>query len=233
MTGMNILDLLFPKTCVGCGRFGLYFCAECVKEIKQGELVCPFCERQALGGVVHKVCERKYGLDGLWSLGVYEGSLRKAIQKLKYKWVSGVASELVDITTEYWVRSTPILMDRIKKDRGLDWIMTSVPLHKRRQNWRGFNQSELIGRLFAQRLGLKYENLLKRIRNTTPQMKLLAHQRKQNIKNAFSLNREYLAPDLKVILVDDVWTTGSTLKECGYILKRNGAKVVWALTIAR
>lgn len=237
---MNLLDLLFPKTCVGCKRFGSYFCGECVKEIKQGELVCPFCERASLGGVVHAVCKRKFGLDGLWSLGVYEGHLRVAIQKLKYKWVSEIAKELVDVTIEYWAKNSPVLLDKIKKDQGRSWIVTAVPLHPTRQNWRGFNQSELLGKLFAFKLGLKYETVLKRVRNTTPQMKLLSHERKQNIKNAFELagSNQFSAvsrqlSDVNILLIDDVWTTGSTLKECGYMLKRGGAESVWALTIAR
>jgi len=219
----------------------LYFCEDCIREIKQTELVCPFCERPSLGGVVHAVCKRKFGLDGLWSLGVYEGSLRTAIQKLKYKWVSEVARELIDITIEYWAKNPPILLDKIKKDQGKSWIITAVPLHAVRQRWRGFNQSELLAKLFASKLGLKYEAVLKRVRNTTPQMKLHASERKQNIKNAFSLaygtaasSAYNLSPKTyNLLLIDDVWTTGSTLKECCYVLKRNGAKTVWALTIAR
>lgn len=230
---MNLLDLLFPKTCIGCGRFGKYFCSNCVLEIKQTDLVCPFCERPNLGGVVHKVCQRKYGLDGLWSLGIYEGNLRRAIQKLKYKWVFEVAKELVGITLEYWAKNSPLILEKIKKDQGKTWIVTSVPLYKSRQNWRGFNQSELLARLFADKLGLKYETTLKRIRNTTPQMKLHASERKQNIKNAFVLSRSHLPPATSILLIDDVWTTGSTLKECCYVLKKTGVKNIWALTIAR
>lgn len=230
---MNLLDFLFPKTCIGCGKFGSYFCFNCTKEINQTELVCPFCERQSLGGAVHTVCVRKYGLNGLWNLGIYEGSLKTAIQKLKYKWVSEIAKELIDMTLEYWAKNSPVLLDKIKKDQGLSWVVTSVPLHPSRQKWRGFNQSELLARLFASKLGLKYEAILKRIRNTTPQMKLLSHQRKQNIKNAFALKENNPSPITNCLLVDDVWTTGSTLKECCYVLKRGGVKNVWALTIAR
>lgn len=230
-----ILDLLFPKKCAGCGSTGSYLCINCVKEIKQTDLVCPFCERPSLGGVVHSVCKRRFGLDGLWSLGVYGGPLRIAIQKLKYKWVSEVARELVDVTVEYWAKNSPLLLDRIKKDQGKSWIISAVPLHQARQKWRGFNQSELLAKLLASKLGLKYADSLKRIRNTKPQMKLLAAERKQNIKNAFSLlpvmNNEPITQN--VLLIDDVWTTGSTLKECCYILKRGGIKQVWALTIAR
>jgi ComF family protein len=233
MTDMNLLDLLFPKTCVGCGKYGGYFCSNCVRDIKQTELVCPFCERQSLGGVIHAICKRKYGLDGLWSLGVYEGHLRKAIQKLKYKWVSEIAKELVDVTVEYWAKNSPLLLDKIKKDQGQSWIVTAVPLHSKRQNWRGFNQSELLGKIFALKLGLKYESTLKRIRNTTPQMKLEAQARRMNIKNAFEAAAGLQLSGVKILLIDDVWTTGSTLKECCYVLKRSGAGSVWALTVAR
>ena len=131
---MNILDLLFPKTCVGCGRYGRYFCEKCILEIKQSELICPFCERENLGGRVHAVCERRYGLNGLWYLGVYQGTLRKAIQKLKYQWVSSIALELIDLTLEYWVKNPPIILDEIKKDKGRSWVVTSVPLHLKRQS---------------------------------------------------------------------------------------------------
>ncbi|MBI2593760.1 ComF family protein [Candidatus Daviesbacteria bacterium] len=229
----SFLDLLFPKTCIGCGRFGGYFCTNCAGEIKQTELVCPFCERASLGGAVHAVCKRRFGLDGLWSLGVYQGSLRVAIQKLKYRWVREMAKDLIDITLEYWVKNPPILLDRIKKDQGKAWVISAVPLHPARQKWRGFNQSELLAKLFAQNLGLTYQNTLKRIRNTKPQIKLLSAERKQNIKNAFELAISRQLSDVSILLVDDVWTTGSTLKECCYVLKRNGVKSVWALTIAR
>ena len=159
---------------------------------------------------------RTFGLDGLWSLGVYEGALRKAIVKLKYKWVSEVARDLVDITVEYWAKNSPILLEEIKKNKqslrskdlgGQFWIVSSVPLHPRRQNFRGFNQSELLGKMFASKLGLPYQVILKRVRNTTPQMKLLSHQRKQNIKNAFSFQSSAVSfqQDAKILLIDDVW----------------------------
>lgn len=230
---MNILDILFPKRCVGCGKTGSYFCPSCIQNIKQSDLVCPFCEKLSLGGVVHPICKRKYGLDGLWYLGVFEDPLRKAIQKLKYKFITELADVLVDLTIEYWARYSPFILDEVKKNRGQDWVVTAVPLHKKRQNWRGFNQSELIAQIFAQKLGLKYENVLERTKNTKQQAKLASHLRKQNIKNAFALTKNCELSTKNLILVDDVWTTGSTLKECCFVLKKNGAKKVWGLTLAR
>lgn len=228
-----VLDILFPKKCLNCHKSGTYFCKNCVSEIKQSDLVCPFCERLSLGGVVHPVCKRRYGLDGLWSLGIYEDPLKKAIQKLKYKWITELAEVLVDITIEYWAKNPPVFLDQIKKDRGENWIIVPVPLHWSRKNWRGFNQAELIAKLFSSKLGLKYEEALVRTKNTKPQVTQKdSYQRKQNIRNAFSLN-SILHPQSSILLVDDVWTTGSTLRECCFVLKRGGAKSVWALTLAR
>ncbi len=229
----KILNFFFPKRCAGCGGVGSYFCAVCLQNISQTNLVCPKCERPAVGGVTHPVCERRFGLDGLWSLGVYDGALRKAVQKLKYKWVTELGQVLVNATMDYWARYNPVLLDQIKKDKGQGWIVVPVPLHKLRQNWRGFNQSALLGQTFAQKLGLEYKDCLTRIRQTKPQVGLSSGKRGENIKNAFSLNTKYHIQDTKILLVDDVWTTGSTLKECCYVLKKNGAKTVWALTLAR
>lgn len=227
-----LLDFLFPKKCIGCRKIGSYFCDNCIQDIKQTELVCPFCEKLALGGAVHPVCKRKFGLDGLWSLGVYQAPLKNAIQKIKYKWIIELAETLINITLEYWARFQPFLLGQIKKDQGKNWVVIPVPLHKHRQNWRGFNQAALLGKLLADKIGLEFREDLKRIKNTKPQFKLKAWQRKGNIKGAFSLTKPYtLNPN--ILLIDDVWTTGSTLKECCYILKRGGAKNVWALTIAR
>lgn len=227
-----ITDFLYPKRCVGCQKLGTFFCLECIKNIKQTELVCPFCERLSIGGVVHAICTRKYGLDGLWSLGIYNGSLRVAIQKLKYRWVSALAETLVDITIEYWALYQPFLLDEIKKSRGKDWLVVPVPLHWQRQNWRGFNQAELFAKIFAGKLGLNYGDCLKRIKNTNPQVGKDSYSRHQNIKGAF-ISTVPGTPNPNILLIDDVWTTGSTLKECTFILKKAGAKKVWAATIAR
>jgi ComF family protein len=201
-------------------------------DIKQTELVCPFCERLSIGGLVHPVCKRKYGLDGLWSLGVYQPPLRQALQKIKYQWIKDLAEILVDITLEYWAKYQPVLLEQIKKDQGKDWQIVPVPLHSSRERWRGFNQSALLAKLLADKLGLKYLDDLKRIKRTKPQVGLKSDKRRQNIRGAFALtNEQSLASN--VLLIDDVWITGSTLKECCYVLKRSGAKKIWALTLAR
>lgn len=227
------MDLLFPKRCVGCGKLDSYFCKECIANIKQGDLVCPRCERAALGGQTHPVCRRKFGLDGLWSLGIYQDPLRAAIQKLKYKWVKNLAEVVIDILIEYWAKFEPFLLDEIKKDHGKGWVIVPVPLFWWRRNDRGFNQSELLGQILSKKLGLDYCEALKRIRYTRSQTKLKVQQRRKNVKDAFALSPDYQLPATNCLLIDDVWTTGATLRECCYVLKRAGAKKVWALTLAR
>lgn len=229
-----ILDLLFPKKCVGCGEPDTYFCKDCVSNILQTDLVCPRCERLAVGGGTHSICKRRFGLDGLWSLGIYRDCLRQAIKQLKYGRAKELAEVLVNITLEYWARFQPFVLDQIKVSRGEGWTVVPVPLHWWRENSRGFNQSSLFGQTLSKSLSLAYCDALKRIRYTKSQVKLKGYDRHQNIKNAFEISKPYtLNPIPYVLLIDDVWTTGSTLRECCYVLKRAGAKKVWAITLAR
>ncbi len=229
-----VLDLLFPKKCVGCRKFDTYFCQDCIRNILQTDLVCPKCERPAIGGQTHPICKGKFGLDGLWSLGIYQGSLRSAIKQIKYGRASNLTTALVDILIEYWAKYQPFVLEQIKKDQGIGWVIIPVPLHWWRANNRGFNQSSLIGQLLSKKMGLDYCDGLKRIRYTKPQVKLKSSDRHQNIRNAFEISSDYQQQDVNsILLIDDVWTTGSTLRECCYVLKKSGAKKVWALTLAR
>ena len=233
-----LLDILFPKKCVGCKKVGSYFCQDCVSNILQTDLVCPKCEKLAVGGATHPICGRRFGLDGLWSLGIYQNPLREAIKQLKYGKVRELSKELVDILVEYWAKYQPFLLDQIKDSRGEGWAVVPVPLFWFRENSRGFNQSNLIGQDLSKKLGLDFCEALKRTRYTKPQVKLLGKDRHQHIRGAFALSPN-CNPPLRgpavtcVLLIDDVWTTGSTLRECCYILKRAGAKKVWAITLAR
>lgn len=229
-----ILDLFFPKKCVGCKKFDTYFCSICISNIKQTNLVCPKCEKSAVGGQTHPVCRRRFSLDGLWSLGIYQDPLREAIKQLKYRQVKELADVLSDVIIEYWARYQPFVLDSIKKDKGVGWVLIPVPLYWYRQNDRGFNQASLLGKFISKKLGLDYCEGLKRVRYTKSQTKLKGSDRHQNIKGAFELSLNTpLSQYSNVLLIDDVWTTGSTMKECCYVLKRSGVKKVWAITLAR
>ncbi len=228
---MNILSLLFPRRCLGCGKLGQYFCRECKLKIQPCEgQICPVCERPAIGGVTHPRCQTRYALDGLTSFWPYQGLVKKAIKELKYRFITDLASELVSLTE---TTSMPPDMERGGvKNR----ILAPVPLHQKRQNWRGFNQAEILGKLFVGKLDAKFiSDLLRRKRYTKPQVELRGDERKENIKDAFVINPKYqlLIPKIDIYVFDDVWTTGATLRTCGAVLKKAGVKWVWGLTLAR
>jgi competence protein ComFC len=227
-----ILDSIFPKKCVGCKKYGSYLCADCIKNIHQFELICPECGQPSNGGQTHLNCRQALGLDGLWSLGLYKPPLNQAIQKLKYKWIKEISGVLTNIIVEYWARYQPFLLGEITKSGGEDWVVVPVPLHKKRENWRGFNQSALLAKDLASKLGLKYGDLLIRTKNTKSQVTLSGSDRRQNMQGAFALKLNCQLKTANCLLLDDVWTTGSTIKECCLVLKQAGAKKVWALTLA-
>lgn len=226
-----LLDLFFPKKCIGCRKEGKYFCDECISDILQTDLICPQCGNLSIGGLTHPSCEREFSLDGLWSLGIYQGSLKRLIQKLKYEpsLVRDFAPVLADLISDYWVKYQPFIYSEIQKDK--KWVVTSVPLYWFKENKRGFNQSKVIGQILSKKLNLDYSDVLKRVRYTASQVGLRKRARKENIKEAFSVDGDL--SEQNILLIDDVWTTGSTLKECCYALKKAGAKRVWAITLAR
>ncbi len=231
-----ILDLLFPKKCVGCNQTGTYFCSDCITNIKQGELLCPNCDLAGVFGETHPLCKTRFSLDGLWSLGLYQEALKQAIQKLKYKpsLIRDLAPIFSDLIVNYWKKHQPMIWEEIKRGEKKNWAVVPIPLHWFRENDRGFNQSALIGQLLSKNLGLDYCEALKRTRFTKPQVKLKSKDRKKNIRGAFAISSNCnLPPEACILLVDDVWTTGSTMKECCKILKQNGASRVWAITLAR
>lgn len=231
---MALLDFLFPRCCLGCGEWGRYFCEDCLKDIKPIERqICPVCGKPAISGKTHSRCQTRYSLDGLISIFAYEGVIKEAITKLKYKFVTDLAKELIDLTASY-------LRTQISNSSFLihnSFTSIPVPLHPRRQRWRGFNQAELLGNKLAEKFGWQVRaDVLIRQKHTKPQTKLKGKERKENIKGAFKINPKItynLKPTTYYLIFDDVWTTGSTLRECGNVLKRARIKQVWGLTLAR
>src|SRR3989338_2601142 len=132
---LSFLDLLFPKRCVSCGKFGAYICKDCFAKIEFIQKpVCPVCQRQAVGGKTHPGCQGRLRLDGLVVATRYSGSVKKAIAKVKYKYAYDIAKILIDL----------IVVNLWKFDLASDLILVPVPLHVRRKNWRGFNQANKV-----------------------------------------------------------------------------------------
>jgi competence protein ComFC len=226
---MSILDLIFPKNCLSCKKGGSYICDNCLIKVGKAKQICPVCGKPSIDGFTHIKCRTKYGIDGLVSIWNYEGIIRLAIIALKYKYITEIVESLNShIVSE--LRSGNILVPR-------DYCLVPIPLHWYRENTRGFNQACELGKLVAQVMEWRFvQNLLTRKKLNTPQAQLSGHDRKKNIKGVFSINNQYsdhaTYPN-NIILFDDVYTTGSTLKEATRELKRKGFDKVWGLTITR
>lgn len=226
--GKSILDFVFPLRCPGCNKKGTWFCEECLAKLQPVEnFTCAVCGKDSIKGITHPSCQGRYTLDRLVSFYQYEGPIRKAIHWLKYKDVTGLAKILSDLMVEE-VRELGL-------EFGYETVIIPVPLHWKRAWTRGFNQAELLARPFGRRLRLEVrDNLLRRTRNTEPQIKLKHKERRQNVVGAFAVPepREKEVKGRDFLLIDDVCTTGATLDACANALKRAGARYVWALTLA-
>jgi competence protein ComFC len=201
-------DWLFPPRCVACDARGAWLCPACLNQIR--------CSSAAWQGEEHIS-----PLQGARSAAPFEGPLREAIHEFKYEGVRVLASVLGDILHTAWC-----------VDPWPAEIIVPVPLHSSRIRQRGYNQSALLSRELSDRTGLPVvESVLARIAPTRPQVGLSAEERADNVRNAFRcINAGLLGA--KILLVDDVWTTGATMRACGQALLAGKAQAVWGLTLA-
>lgn len=229
---MTLLDFLFPRTCLGCGGTGQYFCSSCISQIRSVDQICPVCEKPSPFGETHRFCRRKHSLDGLVSFFAYEGIIRKAIHQLKFKYVTDLSTGLMELMQKGTVSDRFSRIKQFVKDKKP--VIIPVPLYWYKENQRGFNQAEIFAQKFAELWKLEYKKgLLMRSKFTPPQAGLTQNQRKRNIANAFYIHPNIQYPVSNIILIDDIWTTGATLKTCGALLKKSRAEIVWGLTLAR
>ncbi len=207
-----ILDLLFPKTCFGCGQVGQYFCPKCQQKIKYHS--------------------PKYSShppkEGRLSLFYYHGYIRRAIQSLKYEFTTDIVDEISAIFAKKLKISYPHL---IKYWQENNFILTPIPLHHYRHNWRGFNQSILLGQSISQKLNLKFsDQIIFRSKPTHSQAKIKSYQKRlENIHQVFT---PILPIPQNLILFDDVATSFSTLNSAFNSIKSFDLNRCWYLTLA-
>ncbi|MFH1711646.1 MAG: phosphoribosyltransferase family protein [Patescibacteria group bacterium] len=145
------------------------------------------------------------------------------IHYLKYNGVTESAPILADL-----------LIDQlIDEDIPDDIIITVVPLHSKKYLERGFNQSEMLAKIVAKKLGLSYQCVLSRIRETESQVKLKGDKRRENLVDAFASVPRISIENKTIMIIDDVSTTGTTLEECARVLRASGARRVYGLVVAR
>ncbi len=230
----NCLDIVLPPCCAVCGvripvgQTGMV-CGCCNSGVRY--LTPPFCRicgMEVLSAGSHKPlcgeCLRHpppYAIAR--SVVHYELQTQRLVQKLKYGRDLSVIPAIKALIAHY----------DMTEFADIDCIVV-VPLHLRRLRWRGLNQAAVLARLFfADRLALVQLDWLARTRNTVPQTKLGKIARRANLKDAFKIQAMSSFQDMSVCLVDDVFTTGTTVKECSKVIMKNGAREVRVLTLAR
>jgi ComF family protein len=205
-----VFDTLFPIECLGCRREGKWFCDECLAKIKV--------DAHSLSGE---------SLDKILTFYSYDNELLKqAIHLLKYKFVEDLADPLGKLFSAE--------IKKVISQIGKEVILMSVPLHKKRFLERGFNQAELLSKTIAEGFGWLVENkALERVHYTAPQTDLEEKDRYKNIRGAFAVKDASKIINKKIVLIDDVLTTGATMEECARVLKTNGAREVWGVALAK
>jgi ComF family protein len=220
----RFIDLLFPPRCGGCQTAGSLWCATCRAATQPIEP--PWCEKCGEPGVPDQLCancrHHPLVIEKIRSVALFDGALRQAIHRFKYERLSGLAEPFGDMLADYWSAA----------QLTADWLIP-VPLHPSRERDRGYNQSELLARQLARRVNVPVSSHgLRRTRATAVQMTLNAAERRQNVAGAFECV-EMRVRGGRVVIIDDVGTTGATLDACAQAVLQTGAVSVMGLTLAR
>lgn len=207
---MNILDIIYPKTCGMCEEISKsYLCSKCKHKLER----------------ILKLKTDEY--KGMYFsshtyLFKYEEGIRDKLLKYKFR----------DYSYLYKFFSE-IIINNCNLKNNYD-IILPVPIHKKRKQQRGYNQSDLIAKEVAKNVNIEYSNkVIIKIVNTVPQSTLNQTQRAKNVLGIYKVTNSQMIYKKRILLIDDIFTTGSTVNECSKVLKQNGVKSVDVLTIAK
>lgn len=202
-----IINLIFPKYCVGCDKTGSFLCAKCFDKID-------------FYAFDLKMEDGKSDLDQLFCAGKYQPPLSSLITTFKYQGVIEIGKEFARIL--YNCVNFP----------DCDFI-TAVPMHPKKLKQRGFNQTQVIAKELARLCQIPFSEPLERKKYSAPQASLSREGRLKHLENTFALKcKEGKLIDKSILIIDDVTTTGTTLKKCAEILKQAGAKRVVGVVVA-
>jgi ComF family protein len=232
----DVLDFVYPQSCPICrkplGKKEKEVCEDCWRILVIPPApFCPHCKSflEQSSEFLEHVCpslsraeDRR--IAAVRSLGTFDDHYQELVHRFKYGKKIPLGKHLAYRLGEVVVQE--------KDFAGCDLILP-VPLHRARYRERGFNQSEIVAEGISQATGIPVLNgILKRKKNTRDQTYLNAQQRAENVRDAFVMGRPEMVKNKKVILVDDVTTTGATLNECARMLQRAGADMIFAATLA-
>lgn len=225
----TFLDLLFPRLCYKC-RTKLapendVLCNECSAHLHFLEKICPVCGEILSSGKCVKCGITDFHFDLARSLYNFDPLLQKLIHEFKYNEMTAIS--------KFLAKEAAIYLDKYNPFSKIDYLVP-IPLHRVKKRMRGFNQAELLTRHLAPLINCEHvPKLVVRNRFTTTQTKLNRSKRKQNVADAFMVNKRYIVKGKSILIMDDVFTTGATTNSISKMLKESGAAKVYVLTIAR
>lgn len=207
-----MLSIFFPKVC------GI-----CKKKINQ-KYTCEKCSNILQYTMKKELCVRNINsyVDKLISLFLYKDLIRDALLEFKFNGKAYISNTFAELMCN------AIMKNSISGD-----LIIPVPIHRKRYKVRGYNQSELLSKFIAKRLKIKYgKKILLKVKNNLAQSTLDMISRQKNVMNVYKINSKSNMKGKKIILVDDIYTTGATVNECAKILKQNGVQEVVVITVA-
>ena len=226
------MNLLFPPRCAVCGDVLKleerhdFLCEKCRIDIPYfSQEECPHCGGETKIYGFCEPCLKEFAFSDACAVFSYE-MVRDAIHLFKYEGDKNIGYGLGELMAEYLMKKQRELLEKAD-------VMVSVPLHPRKEKFRGFNQTHILCEKISEKTGLPFEkDALERKRETIAQSELNPAERKLNLKDAFSVKKDFTGKT--VLLVDDIFTTGTTCNECAKELYRAGAKevVVFSLSAA-
>lgn len=218
------LDILYTPSCAACGREGDRFCADCQSTvIPIGKNICEICgEPQKNRGICERCSTDPPPFSALRSYAEFKGAIREALLSLKYKNNLAMGETL-----------SRLLIQMIEE---MGWkfdFVIPVPISTQHKEERGYNQAAMIAYPIALAFKARYaDNQIKRVKETRSQVNLSAAERFKNLHNAFQGNSATLNHK-KVLLVDDVTTTGATIISCSKALLESGCERIFCITVAK
>ncbi len=221
-----VFDIIFPSYCFNCNREGAFLCSTCVIQIRPNiPQQCIACHKPNYLGLTHEQCQTaNMPLQTFMPYDYHDTLLSNAIISGKYKFLPSVFKILA-------TSATATIKDAVAHGHD-EIILCPVPLFSSRMRWRGFNQAKIICDTLSQSTGWPTQNLLKRQKNTATQKDLDRKQRLQNVTNCFTPIAVTVNPNAMIILVDDVITTGATMREAVKTIRQHYSNPITCLALA-
>ncbi|MDY6935654.1 MAG: ComF family protein [Spirochaetota bacterium] len=222
----STVDFLFPSRCICCNKVipfqQNHLCEICFSRIVLLDERCEVCSGVVINGICAICSDRRFYITKNIVIAEYTGVMKEILHNYKFNKKIRLYKQLCRLSFPH-----------IVKHRDHFDILTAVPMNSRKKWKRGFNQSELVARELADRLNIKFYTLLKEKIYSKTQKDLGFRDRFLNILDRYEMKKSNILNGEKILLVDDIFTTGATINECARILMSSGADSVYSLTLAR